>query len=494
MISGLQPYPDYKNTALPWLQEVPSHWECHRLRRLASVRLSNVDKSKDEYEMPVKLCNYVDVYYNDYISSNMVFMEGTANASEIESFQLRSNDVLITKDSEDWKDIAVASFVPETLENVICGYHLAIIRPNAEAILGEYLSRAFSAEPVGIQFRVAANGVTRYGLSLEGIKSAFFPVPPIVEQERIVAYIRHFDRRVVKYIRNRQRLIELLNEQKQTIINKAVTRGLNPNAQLKTSGIDWLGEIPEHWEVKPLKSTIAGYRQGVWGKEPTGDNDIACIRVANFNYEVFRVDKEYLTMRSVRKKELHNRLLRHGNLLLEVSGGGEKQPVGRVVLFDGECSAVCSNFIARIDVAGDFCAEFLTYLNAALYSFGLNIRSIKQTTGIQNISVSNYLREPVAIPPFNEQREIADFLTREIETFVNAVHKFEREIELMREYRTRLIADVVTGKVDVRGFASDIDEDESRIDNEIMEAIAGEDEILDADKPVEAEELADAGD
>ena len=139
---ALQPYPDYKDSGVEWLGAVPAHWEVRRLRNVSTLRVSNIDKHTREGEVPVRLCNYVDVYKNDRIRSGMAFMAATATADEVEQFRLRSGDVLITKDSEVWNDIGVPALVQEIDDDVVSGYHLALLQPDAEHIEGGFLFRA----------------------------------------------------------------------------------------------------------------------------------------------------------------------------------------------------------------------------------------------------------------------------------------------------------------------------------------------------------------
>lgn len=157
-----KPYPAYKDSGVDWLGPIPAHWEMKRLKTIATVDLSNVDKNSVEGEEPVRLCNYVDVYHNERISPAPNFMAATASEAQTRRFGLRSGDVLITKDSESWTDIAVPALVTEDMPGVLCGYHLALIRP--QRCHGAFLARAFAAAGSREQFRVAANGITRFGL------------------------------------------------------------------------------------------------------------------------------------------------------------------------------------------------------------------------------------------------------------------------------------------------------------------------------------------
>ena len=255
MTATLHPYPAYRSSGVPWLGDVPTHWEIRRLRTVAEMRVSNVDKHSREDEFPVRLCNYVDVYKNDRITEAMPFMNATASWDEIERFRLEPGDVLITKDSEGWDDIGVPALVTETADDLLSGYHLAILRPFKE-IIGPYLARTLQSKGVAYQFHVRANGVTRYGLTHSGIQSVQIPLPPLSEQTAIVRYLDYVDRRIRRYVSAKRKLIALLEEEKQAIINRAVTRGLDPNVRLKPSGVEWLGDVPEHWEIARFSRQI----------------------------------------------------------------------------------------------------------------------------------------------------------------------------------------------------------------------------------------------
>lgn len=212
-----------KPSGVEWIGDIPEHWEVRRLRTLATVRASGVDKNTNDNELPIHLCNYVDVYKNDQITAEIDFMKATASPEEIRTFGLQAGDVIITKDSETWEDIAIPAFVPETLPGVICAYHLTLVRPFTGEINGEFLLRAFSSDPVAEQFRVSANGVTRFGLSQGAIKGAYFPVPPLEEQLRIVTHINERCDEIKQATARAQREIELMREYRTRLISDVVT-------------------------------------------------------------------------------------------------------------------------------------------------------------------------------------------------------------------------------------------------------------------------------
>lgn len=217
----------------------------------------------------------------------------------------------------------------------------------------------------------------------------------------------------------------------------------------KPSGVEWLGDVPEHWDVKQLKRSVLSRKGGVWGEEPNDeDTGIVCVRVADFDRTNLRVRIENPTFRSIPNNELKGRLLEKGDLLLEKSGGGEKQLVGAVMLFDHDVRAVNSNFVARMTPASDYDSRYLAYLHSWLYSSRINFRSIKQTTGIQNLDSDAYLSEKVAFPPLEEQQAIARFLdeqTRKIDDLIEAKRSL---LDLLKEKRQAVITHAVTRGLD----------------------------------------------
>ena len=229
-----------------------------------------------------------------------------------------------------------------------------------------------------------------------------------------------------------------------TTTSRLCVGGFAKYAAYSDSGVKWIGYVPEHWEVKRLKWSKTGTINGVWGDEPDGENDIPCIRVGDFDRRKFRVNFDEPTQRAVTPTQRVGRELRTGDLLLEKSGGGDKQMVGCVVLYDHDEPAVSSNFIARISVAPAESPPYWTYVHAALYSGKLNYLAIKQTTGIQNLDQDVYFDTLAGFPPLVEQEAVAAFLDRETERIDALIDKKRLLIERLQEYRTALITRTVT--------------------------------------------------
>jgi type I restriction enzyme, S subunit len=449
MIHNLKPYPAYKNSGVPWLGDVPAHWAVRRIRNATEMRVSNVDKHTRDDEVPVRLCNYVDVYKHDRIRHEMPFMRGTASPEEIARFRLERGDVLITKDSEAWNDIGVPALVEEPADDLICGYHLALLRPFRDRLHGEYLFRAFQSTAVAYQFHVEANGVTRYGLSHAAIKSIWLPLPPLPEQAAIVRFIDHADRRIRRYIRAKQKLIKLLEEEKHAIIHRFVTRGLDPNVRLKPSGLTWTEQIPEHWSTSALGRLTTRIGDGLHGTpEYVDESPYHFINGNNLLSGKVHVTQSTRCV-SEGEYEKHKIRLDETTLLLSING-----TIGSVGYYHGE-SIILGKSAAYINCGDRLSRRYLFFLLRSPEVGDLFRREATGTT-ILNLSLEAIRHLPTLLPPRKEQAEIASFLECRTSEFTELIRKAQHEIELLREYRTRLIADVVTGKLDVREAAGNL--------------------------------------
>jgi type I restriction enzyme S subunit len=232
----------------------------------------------------------------------------------------------------------------------------------------------------------------------------------------------------------------------------------SPYPSYKPSRLPWLAEIPNEWGIHRLKWSVTGCDNGVWGEEPDGgEDDIICLRVADFDRNSLRVSTSSLTVRSVDARQRGSRKINKHDLLLEKSGGGEKQLVGCVVHFDHDFDAVCSNFVARMVVAAGLSPRFWSYVHAALYAGKLNYLAIKQTTGIQNLDSGEYLNTLVAYPSEVEQVQIAAFLDWKTGQIDALIAKKQALIEKLKEKRLAVITQAVTKGLDPSSAVRDPD-------------------------------------
>ena len=232
---GLDANVPMKDSGVEWLGEIPAHWEVRRVKECAGVRLSNVDKKVVAGEPRVRLCNYTDVYYEERIHAQLDFMRATAGAEQVRSYSLKQGDVLITKDSETWMDIAVPAVVEGDLSDVLCGYHLALLRPRPQC-LGAFLALTIAAAGLRDQYRVAANGVTRFGLTRDSIGNGILPLPPLAEQRAITDFIDRETARTDALMARIGDAMERLREYRTALISSAVTGKIDVRSRAVSEG------------------------------------------------------------------------------------------------------------------------------------------------------------------------------------------------------------------------------------------------------------------
>lgn len=220
---------------------------------------------------------------------------------------------------------------------------------------------------------------------------------------------------------------------------------------MKSSGVEWIGQIPNLWSTIRIKNIIAQRDAGAWGEVEQGnDNDVICIRVADFDYSHFTIqnNKDY-TLRNYSDLQIKSLKLNKGDILIEKSGGGEKTPVGRTVIFDKNFKALFANFIERIRVTEEIYYKYFQYIFSSFYSQGHTKLYIKQTTGIQNLNITEmFSREVIPLPPLPEQQAIADYLDDKCAQIDNITATINEQIEVLKQYKKSVITEAVTKGLD----------------------------------------------
>ncbi|OHY98772.1 restriction endonuclease subunit S [Salinicola sp. MIT1003] len=424
-------YPEYKDSGVEWLGEVPAHWGIQPLKRHCDVMPSNVDKKSVEGEQSVLLCNYTDVYYHDDIVQGMSFMQATASGSQIEKFPLLAGDVIFTKDSESSDDIAIAAHVPETLPGVVCGYHLSIARPHP-SIIGLFLKHYFDSRSAKSYFAVSANGLTRVGLSQYASDNLPTPLPPIEEQATIAAFLDHETARIDALVEEQQRLIELLKEKRQAVISHAVTKGLDPDVPMKDSGVEWLGEVPAHWVVAPIKmffNFLDGKRIPLKSEDRGG-------RQGEFPYygasgvidwiDGFIFDKDHVLV----SEDGANLLARSSPIAFVAKG--------RYWVNNH------AHILEPIDANLEYWAEVIENLDLSIHVTG-SAQPKLTSEALGSIAVAS--------PPSSDERlKIKEKITGADKVTKELIKEAVDGIKLLQERRSALISAAVTGKIDVRGW------------------------------------------
>ncbi len=234
-----------------------TNWTTCKLRDIADVRVSNVDKKTSDAETPVKLCNYMDVYANDYVTKSIDFMAASASRLEIERFRLQAGDVIITKDSETPDDIGVPAVVTDSIDGLVCGYHLALIRPRNNAIDPVYLAKQLSSAPIARYFSLNASGSTRFGLPVSVIEDARIPLASKPLQTKIANILFTVD----QAIEQTEALIAKQQRIKTGLMQDLLTRGIDEHGNLRSEQThqfkdSQLGRVPRRWRVQSLGAAL----------------------------------------------------------------------------------------------------------------------------------------------------------------------------------------------------------------------------------------------
>ena len=435
-----QTYSEIIESDVYWFNKIPKHWRICRLKEVAMIQTSNVDKKTNGGELLVRLCNYVDVYYNDNITLDIDFMEATASQTEIEKFRVFLGDVIITKDSETWDDIAIPAYISEKLTDVLCGYHLSIIRPDKTKIDGKYLFWSFCSRGINDQFRVSATGITRYGISRKWIEGSLFLVPEIDEQKQIASYLDKTCASIDASINTKRKQLEKLYELRKSIIHKAVIKGLDDSVEMKDSGVEWIGEIPKNWKVARLKD-VAHIRYGL-GQPPEKDEDgIPMIRATNIragrivNNNLMKVDCQDLPID-------RNPFLRKGEIVVVRSGAYTGDSAIIPSEYDGCISGydmVVSTYKAS--------SKFIAYGLLSYYILDAQILLLTLRAAQPHLNAKQLGSIMILLPDMiEEQNAIADYLDKKNEEISTIESNLEKQISTLEQYCKSLIHECVTGK------------------------------------------------
>jgi|TARA_R100001143_G_C3359233_1_gene134488 type I restriction enzyme S subunit len=415
----------------------PLGWTLNALGNVVDVRPSNVDKKTNPEDISIRLCNYTNVYYNNSIRNGMRFMSSTAKLREIERFSLEKDDVIITKDSETPDDIAVPAYVAENMENVVCGYHLALLRPIKSILNGHFLSFLLQLPKVRHHFFLSASGVTRYGLTIDAIKNAEIRLPPLPEQQKIATILSSVD----DVIEKTRTQIDKLKDLKTGMMQELLTKGIG-HTEFKDSPA---GRIPVSWSECTLQD-IAVVQTGVAKNgKMTGDLiEVPYLRVANVQDGY--LDLTEIKMISIEASRLDRFLLRDEDVL--VNEGGDFDKLGRGFIWRNQVSpCVHQNhvFVVRTDKA-KLLPLFFNYLSGSEYGKKYYLGCAKQTTNLASLNSTQLKAFPILLPSLQEQKEICDVL----QSFDEKLQKVVTKLDSLLILKKALMQDLLTGKVRVK--------------------------------------------
>jgi type I restriction enzyme S subunit len=471
MIENLKPYPAYKDSGLHWLGEVPAHWE---IRPAAGIFSPICERNTGMKENTI-----LSLSYGRIVVKPAERLQGLVPES-FETYQIvNPGDIVIrTTDLQNDKTSLRTGFVHD--RGIITSAYLALSA--SAGVLPEFGYQFLNTWDISKAIYGYGSGL-RQNLDFSDFRRMSVSVPPITEQAAIARILAWATNRLDRAIVAKRRIIALLQEQKQAIIHRAVTRGLDPSVPLKDSRIPWLGETPEHWEIAGLGRLCIARCDGPFGSGLKSshytDSGIRVIRLQNIGIGEFRGgSRAYISPEHYASLGNHDVLA--GDLL--VAGlGDEKVPAGRACLAPPNCEpamvkADCFRFRMK---GGKNVPRFLAMQLSATAQAATACLSTGATRLRINLSATS--ARSVALPPLPEQEAILDHIQEETTPLSSAIIRLEEEMTLLREYRTRLIADVVTGKLDVREVAARLPEE---IESDDAQDATEEDLDLDAEDEV----------
>ena len=439
MISNLKPYPAMKASGVEWLGEVPEHWTTERLK---SSMNNIVEQTTERQGADIYVAlEHVESWTGRLRPAGL----DVSFDSQVKCF--RSGDVLFGKLRP-----YLAKVTRPTSDGVCVGEFL-VLRPRHSNATAPYMEQLLRSKPI-----IGAVNSSTFGAKMPRADWRFMggtavALPPLPEQAAIVRYLDHADRRIRRYIRAKQKLITLLEEQKQALIHQAVIRGLDPNVRLKPSGVEWLGDVPEHWEVRRLKYAVSFTGGGTPSKAAATfwSGHIPWVSPKDMTRAQLNDTADHITNDAVAASATS--IVAPGAVLIVVRSGILRRTIP--VAINTVPMALNQDMKALRPKDGIAKSEYLLVLIQGNESFLLR-EWTKHGATVESIEHGFLANSRVPLPPLPEQAAIVRFLDEAAANIDDTINRSRRQIELLSEYRTRLIADVVTGKLDVREAAASL--------------------------------------
>ncbi|MBF0375939.1 MAG: restriction endonuclease subunit S [Desulfamplus sp.] len=425
---NLKPYEKYKDSGIEWIKKIPKHWN--------AIKIKHIFKERSQKGYP-----------------NEPLLAATQTKGVVPKEMYENRTVIATNDLQNLKLVEKGDFVISLRSfqgGIEIAHYRGIISPAYTVMIptnmvhGGYFKFLFKSKGLIENLNVYVTGI-RQGQNIDypKFRSSLMPLPSIDEQKIIADYLNRKNQQADIFIEKQTRLIELLKEQKKAIINQAVTKGLNPDAPMKDSGIEWLGEIPSHWEVKKLKyisrivlgkMLCSNNLGGMYYKHYLKSKNIGWINVI-----VEQVDKMWFS-----SHELNLYKIQKGDLLL--SEGGE---VGKTCIWKNEIEeCYIQNSVHKVSIINGNYNKFYLHF---LYSIGHKgvFSAIVNQVSIAHLTKEKLKEVACVVPPKSEQQQIVSYIESKTAKIDQAIEKSEKEITLVKEYLQSLIYHVVTGQVKI---------------------------------------------
>ncbi|EGR2874360.1 TPA: restriction endonuclease subunit S [Vibrio parahaemolyticus] len=448
MTGRYKAYPEYKDSGVEWLEAVPMHWSSKPLKFMCTCNDEVINESADaDYEIEYVDISSVSAVQGISKTEKVMFGKSPSRARRI----VRDGDVIVSTVRTYLEAIAPIINPPQ---NMIVSTGFAVIRPN------QYLDKGFASyclRAKGFIREVVARsvGVSYPAINASDLVEIKVPSLPKSEQQKIANFLDHETAKIDTLIAKQEKLIELLKEKRQAVISHAVTKGLNPDVQMKDSGVEWLGEVPAHWEVAPIKHFISD-RKGSVKVGPFGSHlkntdmlgeDVKVIAQKNVISKDICVGEAFISWEKY--EELKAFTIEKGDLLITTRG-----TLGRTFIYDTDALGILHPCLIRLQCNENKIKPELLALIIERSGYAMEqILVSSNSTTIEVIYSESLINTVITLPTsLPEQCELLGYIEKQDTNFSTLIANAERSIELMKERKTALISAAVTGKVDVRDW------------------------------------------
>ena len=443
------PYPEYKDSGVEWLQLCPSSWETKALKYIVSCNDEVLSESTDP-DMEFEYIDIGGVSSSEGITrtESMRFSGAPSRARRI----VRQGDIIVSTVRTYLEAIAPISL---EFDGKIASTGFAVLRP--KYLLSGFAKYALRARHFIDSVVARSTGVSYPAINSSELIDIKIVVPSLKEQQTIASFLDYETARIDRLIAQQQRLIELLKEKRQAVISHAVTKGLNPDAPMKDSGVEWIGQVPEHWQCVPFGLLVSRADLGgnyLGGQE---ENGIPFLKMGNLGRGCIVLDKLECLEEGSSFDDSHR--LSMGDFLFNTRNSLDL--VGKVAVWHDELEfALYNSNLLRVRFKKDFISspDFMGFVFNSSGALGWLALLAKGTTSVAAIYYKDLRSMVVPIPPVDEQNAISSFISKCLSRLDTLEEKAIQSINLMNERRTALISAAVTGKIDLRGWTTPADE------------------------------------
>ena len=469
-MNASRPYPAYRPSGVPWLDDVPENWVVRRFGTFGRGFNNGTTVDQLDFSESAHLVSRIETISDGSVNYTRVgYLEA---GPDYNTYLLKKDDFLISHINSYSKVGNSARYKGE--KRLIHGMNLIRVTP-LNSVVPVYLEYVLKSNVfIGAMQRACKPAINQVSVTTTAIKAIPVPLPPLPEQAAIVRYLDYVDRRIRRYVAAKRKLIALLEEEKQAVINQAVTRGLDPNVRLKPSGVEWLGDVPEHWEVVRNGQLFVQ-------RNETGFPELPILEVSlrtGVNIRDFEKSdrKQTMAVRSEYKRAVKGDIAY--NMMRMWQGAVGVAPV------DGLVSPA---YVVAKPLRGNDPRYFSALFRTSAYMAEVDKYSRGIVKDRNRLYWEDFKLMPTPCPPLHEQVLIADAIDQGSATLNDCANRIRWQIELLQEYRTRLIADVVTGKLDVREAAAELPDEADGQDprQESSQPVDGIDDLYDTEQAME---------